>query len=359
MAVAINKNKEAADPRNSDHVFIINPKSFQKKADMDSILTGIAAILREYDGLKYRIHVSRYPRDAIGAVNRYVRDMPVRRPVRIYAVGGDGILFDCLNAVMGLDNTELAIVPYGHENEFVRAFGEGVEEGFRDIKAQLVSESIPADVIYCDGNYALNYCVIGLESIAIMRRSNYVRRFSRLMNLSKTLYKCMNSLSNYMSALNSKRSQMYNVLAGDEQLDGSYTAIHIANGPCYGRHMTPTGNSAPDDGLLELVVGRTRSLLATVKFLKVLEFGKYLKRRYSGSIMIFKKQIRELEVSSEKPLIINMDGEVFYETAINVRIVPGGLRIVAPNGARFLRRHCSVSDAVPAEIYAKTENVSV
>ena len=329
---------QTSDPRAADHVFIINPRSFQRKADMDAAIAGIENTLREFGNINYHIHISRYPRDAMGAVNRYARGMLAKRAIRVYAVGGDGILFDCLNAIMGLDGAELAIVPYGYENEFVRAFGEGADELFRDIKAQLAAASIPTDVIFCDGNYALNYCTIGLESASIVRRAEHIRRSRRLLNIFKALYKSIDNSSAFFSALYSNYNQRYNILAGGDRLDGAYTTIHIANGPCYGSTMTPTGDSAPDDGQLELVTGYARSSFARAKLLKAIGSGRYRSRRNKGNIDIQYRRAKELKISSDGPMIINLDGEIFYETAINIRIIPGGTRIIAPNGAKYIPR---------------------
>ena len=331
------------DPRTAEHYFVINPRSFQRKTDMDAAINGIDSVFRELidevGDIKYHIHISRYPRDAIGAVNRYARSMPAGRTIRVYAVGGDGILFDCLNSIIGLRGSELAVIPYGYENEYIRAFGDGAEELFRDIKAQVVSGSIPTDVIYCDGNYALNCCTVGLESYSIVRRAEYIRRSKRLLNVFKALYKRVDGFSSFFSALYAGHNQSYNIITGiNDRLDGVYTSIHIANGPCYRDTPVPMDDSAPDDGQLELAMGYARSTFARARLLKDIGFCRYQGKRINciaGSVQ--HKRVKELKISSTEPMVINLDGEIFYDTSINIKVIPEGARIIAPNGARYRR----------------------
>ena len=358
----------APDPLAADHIFIFNPRSFQRKADMDATIAAILAILKDIGISRYHVHVSRYPRDAIGVVNRYIKDMPgaidavgaagTPRRVRVYAVGGDGILFDCLNAVMGIEGAELAAVPFGHENEFIRAFGDGAVDRFNDIRSQLLAPSIPTDVIYCNGNYALNYCTVGLESIAIMWRTGYMRRMNRLLSLFKILNKCVFWGSTLLCALKERKNrQVFFVTADGERLDGPYTTIHIANGPCHGMIMPPPGNvsppsnvspegnvspqgsaSLPDDGLLELVMGYARSVSAIYRFLSDLGSGRRQSQKRKKKISVLSKQIREIRISSEMPLMINLDGEVFVDMSMDVKIMPKGMHFIAPEGLRYAPR---------------------
>ena len=325
------------DPRSAEHIFIINPVSFQRKPDLAAVIDSIPAVLDKHGCDRRHIHVSRYPRDAIGAVSRYLNGVPGRRSARVYSVGGDGILFDCLNAVMGLENVELAVIPYGRENDFVRAFGSGAADRFKDIGAQLVSPSIPTDVIYCDGNYAINFCAVGLEPASILWRTDFrdrhplINGFLNLIN-KKLIY----FISNYAASRNENYfRQNYNITADGGRLDGVYSAIHISNGPCYCRFMTPTGKSVPDDGLLELVTGFADTKKSASKLLPLLCYGRHYGYANNEKIAFGYRPVRELTISSDEPLIINLDGEMFYDSSMNVKIIPGGVRIVAPDGARY------------------------
>jgi diacylglycerol kinase family enzyme len=134
---------------------------------MDDFISMVKIQFERVIKAEYAIRLSRFPRNAIRTARQYITQAGPDTPVRVYAVGGDGILFDCLNGIIGLSNAELAPVPYGHTNDFVRAFGEGLEDTFRDIPLLASAPVIPTDILRCGSNYALNLCTVGLESAAI------------------------------------------------------------------------------------------------------------------------------------------------------------------------------------------------
>ncbi|MDR0624169.1 MAG: acylglycerol kinase family protein, partial [Treponema sp.] len=106
------------------HLFILNPKSFRRAREMDSLISSIDSYFKSVNQDNYKLYISRFPRDAIGAIRMFMAGIPEDSRVRVYAAGGDGILFDCLNGVVGFENAELAIMPFGITNNFVRSFGE-------------------------------------------------------------------------------------------------------------------------------------------------------------------------------------------------------------------------------------------
>ncbi|MDR2304015.1 MAG: acylglycerol kinase family protein [Treponema sp.] len=92
---------------------------------------------------EYDIRISRFPRHAIRTVWRYLTRAGPETNVRVYAVGGDGILFDCFNGLVGLPNAEFALIPRGRINDFVRSFGEGLADTFRDIPLLASAPTLP------------------------------------------------------------------------------------------------------------------------------------------------------------------------------------------------------------------------
>ena len=312
-----------------------------RRQDMDALIAAIGDAFDKMGGLRRHIHISRYPRDAIGAVNRYVRNLPAksRERVRVYAVGGDGILFDCLNAAMCLPGAELGAMPYGHVNAFVHSFGDGVEGAFRDIAAMARAPSIPTDVILCNGNYAINYCLIGIEAVLYNWVAGMERRFSRLKKIIKALNR---GFYNYIAAFGvigrNLLNQHYIIDADGERIDGQYSAIHIANGPSYGKSMTTTGASLPDDGVLEVVTGRMSSSLSVFRYYPALCNGKHTGARYRRKGIFTHRLARELEITSGELLSICLDGEVFSGSLAKIRVIPGGARIIAPDGLRYVQR---------------------
>jgi hypothetical protein len=148
------------------HVFIFDPKAFYSQQwKMDGILDHIGQFFRTQEKPDFSIQFSRYRRDAIVIIQDEAEKANPGDVIRVYAIGGEEILFDCLNAVAHFPNMELAVVPHGESSDFLHVFGHGKVELFRDIPSLVQRGSaIPTDIIKWGVNYALNSCYIGLNS---------------------------------------------------------------------------------------------------------------------------------------------------------------------------------------------------
>jgi diacylglycerol kinase family enzyme len=311
---------------------------------METVIAGIRRYFHDSHGEEPLVHVSRFPRDAIAVIRNYFKELEGKKftsneTVRVYAVGGDGILFDCLNGVVGLPNAELAIVPYGRTNDVVRAFGENKNELFRDISLQATSPAIPTDIIYCGSVYALNFCTVGVESDAIMKtlELNKILESRRgiFRWLNDTLYLILYYLGGIYAAFNKPLiTQQYNLTVDGEDLTGRYCSINIANGPCYGGDKNAVITAVPDDGFLDALFFKSTNSL------KILgEMIPYTKGRYAdyGDDFIWKR-VRKVVIRSGSPLSIDLDGEVFFDTNITVEVVPAAVKVVAVKGLKYARR---------------------
>ncbi|MDR0554094.1 MAG: hypothetical protein LBG76_04775 [Treponema sp.] len=322
------------------HIFVINPVSFPQPGALGEIMAEIDACFAENDAEDYFLHVSRYPRDATVIIRKYLLTIPGTEIVRIYAVGGDGILFDCLNGIVGLPNAELASVPYGNANDFIRAFGEGKKSVFRDLRLQIRAPSVPVDIIHCGNRYALNFCTVGMESGSQMaaialygKLAGKIRRFPRL---NRLVYSLLYYLSGVQAMMNRRvLNQRYDITVDGEDMSGVYATINIANGPCYGGDKSPVATAMPNDGVLDAMFFRCGDALKSMKLMAA-----YVK---GGGLRLPKehftwKRLRKIEIRSDEPLLVDLDGEMFFDTALTVEIIPAGIRFSAPGGIEFYRR---------------------
>jgi diacylglycerol kinase family enzyme len=318
---------------------VINPRPFPQKTAEDTILKEIKDCFADLEGEEYSIHFSRYPRNAISLIRKKVKEFQPGETVRVYAVGGDGILFDCLNGIVGLPNIELAAVPYGMANDYIRAFGEDKKALFRDIRLQVTSPAILTDIIHCGNNYALNFCTVGMESDAIMTSmkiySHFSKKLRKFHNINYFLYVMLFYLGGIIAVFNKKvQKQYYRIDIDGEDFSGNYATINIANGPCYGGNMNPVITAMPDDGFLDALFFRHKSVPRTASLITKFTKGKF--RRYPKDFNL--KRLRKIEIQSEDPLLVDLDGEVFFDTSLRVEIIPQAVKIVAPGGIGFLKR---------------------
>jgi len=129
--------------KNIMHLFILNPISFWNMWKQTQVLNRIQSFFSTIDNNDYAIHISRFPRDAASFIPVFARALPKGTVLRVYAIGGDGILFDCLNGVMGIENAELASIPYGRTNDFIRGFGKNEDVFFKRLALQYNAPTIP------------------------------------------------------------------------------------------------------------------------------------------------------------------------------------------------------------------------
>ncbi|MCL2070031.1 MAG: hypothetical protein FWH19_03490 [Treponema sp.] len=320
------------------HLFVINPRSFPVQATQDRVVKEIHDCFVDLGGGEYTILLSRYSRDAIGLIRTWLKEHQGNETVRVYAVGGDGILFDCLNGIVGLPNTELAAIPYGSANDYIRAFGEDKKENFRNIKLQVCAQTIPADIIHCGNNYAMNFCTVGIESEAIMfavrLNNNLPQNIRKYQRLSSLIYVMLLILGGTMAVFNKKiLYQHYTISIDGEDFSGAYGTINIANGPCYGGDKNPVTTAMPDDGILDALFFKCGSSLKAASVIPKYVKGAF--RDYPNNF--FLRRFKKIEIRSESPLLVDLDGEVFFDTNLTVQIIPSAIKFAAPGGIAFLK----------------------
>ena len=312
------------------HFFVINPHSFRMSNSLQQLLMDIDKCFSGNRKADYRIYFSRYPRDAVAAVHRYITAAPQSDTVRIYAVGGDGTLFDCLNGMSGFENAELTAVPYGSSNDFVRAFGESAAEKFRVIENLCTGSPKPVDVIKCGSNCALNEVAFGVESQAIIN-ANYMFRNPRYKLLRKHPSLVYN-IGAVVAILNEEiRFQQYNVIVDGEDMSGCYCNISVSNSGCIGGSMISNPYSQPNDGLLNAIFAKGgNSAMGAMKLITAFTNGHFEKNADFSH-----KKFHKMELRSDLPIRVHMDGESFYSDEINLEIIPGYIKFVAPDGLDF------------------------
>ena len=315
------------------HFFVINPHSFKaNKDDMVRILTEIENCFSGEHHGEYNVHISRYPRDAVAVVHRFISSCPKDETVRVYAVGGDGILFECLNGMVDFSNAELSSIPYGNANDFPRAFGDNkdVIERFRNIKALTTAPAHPMDIIDCGSNYAFNEVNIGMIGHTIIQANSLFpilpkKWLRRNIGLAYTLAGLRALLNRDLL------KQKYTITIDGDDISGNYCNIHIANSSFNGGTLCPSPYAMPNDGLLNGIFTSSTTLFNIM--LSINDYNKGLFEKYN----FFKhKTFKTMEISSDEVLHAEMDGEGFYAKDFTIKIIPGGIKVFAPEGLDFV-----------------------
>jgi len=310
------------------HVFVFDPKAFfGQQWKMDGILDHIGEFFRTQDKPDFSIQMSRYRRNAIGIINEAVEKARPGDVVRIYAVGGEEILYDCINAAAHFPNMQVAAVPYGENNDFLNIFGEGKAESFRDIPSLITAEAHDTDLIRWGVNYALNSCYIGLNSAMAAK----VRKLkSSLGKGSFFLFsKISNFFNNIFTAFDKEiTEQNYVISIDDVDYSGKYSLIHVANGPYYAGKKTGLSDATPDDGLLDIALIRSSGAIKTLFSLRKYSRGK---RPKNGLFL----QGKKISVQSDRKMWIQLDNEYIQNTDINLAVVRHAIQMVAVDNLSY------------------------
>ena len=317
--------------RTVKHLFIINPKSFLKKTKQNQIVFSIHQFFKETGNGDSEIYISRFPRDAVGFIPLFAKNLPDTTILRVYAVGGDGILFDCLNGIIGLKNVELAAIPYGYTNNFVRGFDKD-KTLFRALARQCNAPAIPMDIMRCGTNYALNYCVVGIEAEAVYCTEKMRERLENGSALSKWLGRRLYAQLYFMGgfvAYSKKKLmfQQYELDIDGEKLTGNYQGLSFFNGPYYGGNLHPASNALPNDGILDIFTTQSQGVLQTYCLYPFYTSGNY--KRFPRHFVM--KRGKKISIRSNDTLRISMDGIVFYEPELEIELLPAAIQFVDPS----------------------------
>jgi diacylglycerol kinase family enzyme len=306
------------------HVFIIDPKAFRDQQwKMDGLLDSIGQYFRTQDKPDFSTLFSHYPRDAIILIQKQVAQAEPFDTVRVYAIGGDDVLFDCLNGIAGLPSMELAIAPYGDTNSFIRAFGDKKWDQFKDIAVLAAADTVHTDIIEVGNLFALNGCSVGLTAASAMKLEDLKVRLSK--GISRHAIGFWYFLYQLSSLFNKELiTHNYTVTIDDQDYSGNYSQINIVNAPYFGRYKIPLAGSLPDDGFLDVVLFKSIGPLSTLR-----SINRYARGKLSSNCI--RLQAKKVEIKSEKPIYIQTDTEYFMDTGITFQIVPGAVQVVAVN----------------------------
>ena len=307
----------------TDHLFLINPAA--GKQDRTKKIAQAAAAVPA-DG-----NVTIYTAKSPGDGERYVceRLREAQAPIRVYACGGDGTLNEAAQGIYlsGNKNASLGFLPTGTGNDFLRSF-RIPESRFRCVRDMMHGKTIPCDLILVtDDNGAERVCVniasAGFDA-EVCRGKDAFRRLP-LVN-GGTAYK-LSTVRQLFHHL----GHTFTVLADGEPvgagLKDEYLFVLGANGQYYGGGFKASPESVIDDGFMNLILIETLSRAAFAQLV-----GKYRKGTYfekMGGRMVHRR-VRSMQILSDDPLDMNLDGEIFSMRNPRLTILPSFLKFILP-----------------------------
>lgn len=268
------------------YIFIVNPISGGGKG----LYAGEA--IEEYCShlnLDYKIYYTVKSGDA----TRYASLHQDKNAI-IYSVGGDGTLNEVVNGI-ARSNATLSVVPVGSGNDFYKS---------------LQGESYCAiDLCKVNEKYFVNIASLGIDAEVAnvaneLKSKNFPSSMVYILGIIKTLFSF-------------KKIDIQN--GGDVE---PLTLLAICNGKYYGGGFKIMPDARLDDGKLDICKVPRLSKIYLLNVLRKLISGTHISDNH---VMI--SSADEIQISSQIPLICNVDGEIIKDTHFSFSLQKQSLKI--------------------------------
>ena len=304
------------------HCFIINRASGSGKG-IDALVDRINALCTE-KSLDYSIVFTQYPHHAEEIVKQVVESS--EKPVRFYACGGDGTINEVVNGIIENGSGEIAVVPIGTGNDFVKTFSAPCD--FLCLENLVFGKSVRVDTVSLGNEVFANMLNVGFDSSVVKTVTRY-RNKSRLMrgDLAYVIGVALNFI---------KMPKTYLSCTFDdgEKIEGKFLLSAFSNGKYYGGGFKAGSRAEVDDGILDVLLVKPCSRAVFLTLVSKYKKGTLLDDKRSHKYIVFKK-CRSLSVSFSPESFVCVDGELTDKHEFEIKVLPSSLSFVLPRNAVF------------------------
>lgn len=229
----------------------------------------------------------------------------------LLAVGGDGTANEVANGILG-SAAALALYPTGTGNDFARNLGYPRRRDVPAFLAAATAREIDAGV--ANERVFVNHVGIGIDGVVAERARAYGHYLGPLLGYA----------ASSIAAIASYRPAEMRVSVDGEQRDGRYLIVIASNGVHFGGGMKCAPQAELDDGLLDVTLAGDLGRIAAVGSLARLYRGTHVDGKRIHGL-----RARSLEIELDRPLPMELDGEVSRVKTLSVRVRPRALRVLA------------------------------
>ena len=298
------------------HVFIINSKSAKKKRE--HLQKEIKRVFAEKD---YVIEWTQYKGHAKVLAVQYAKTADL---IRIYACGGDGTLHEIVNGIMHYDNVQLAVIPIGTGNDFVKSFAGFSREIFLSLENYRDPVICHSDLLMVDDEASINTVSAGLD----VKVAYHVDKFKQLRFLGGIVPYVLG----LFVSMCTRMDQRFGIeIDGIKQPLKNYLFVVAGNGRYYGGGFCPAPNAKINDGFFDY------SLIEKVSRFKIIRLaGKYKTGEHTAyHNLVSSGKARTLCLDSEgKTIRLNLDGELYETKNPKITLRPNMICLILPENKK-------------------------
>ena len=315
------------------HLIIINGKAGKEK-NLEEFKKSVE---ESFKGLPYEIYETTGPRSVIPFLKEYLKKN--NEEVRIYACGGDGTIHEVVNAIVGHDNVQLAVLAVGTGNDFVKIYSESKEyddivknnsgaKRFQDFKALINGKVEEIDISKMTGNsmkepwYSINVINFGFDAIVGAKGNE-----NKLKGV-KNPY----GPRAIIPAIIGGRFNKIIVKADGEQLNKKRMLLaSLSHGQWVGGQYHASPKSDNKDGLIDVVLLRCMSFVRLmVQYFGRYQHGEHLDNKKLLKRIVYRKA-KVIDIIGKKDIDICVDGEIVRGKEFKVEVMPKAIKFVVPN----------------------------
>ncbi|MBO7690463.1 MAG: hypothetical protein J6T14_06520 [Clostridia bacterium] len=308
------------------HIFVVNPVSGKNiKTDFVNELIIPAC---EKAGVDYEIYTTKEAGDGI----RFVDETATAAgdaPVRFYAVGGDGTLYEVVNGAFGHKNAQVGVVPKGSGNDWIRLFGD--RDLFLDIEGQLEGTPYVVDCLRAGDEIAINQASMGFDA-----------ETCSLQGKMKSVPGAVGHATYFLAGLYCMLTRVwhdFDVEIDGKKIEGPFIQAVGANSRWYGSGIMEAPFAMPDDHLLDFVIFRRTSSWPAMFYPMMVNWqmkGDHVKY---GFVEYYRG--KKMTIKARKPSQINVDGECHAVDGTTLELIEDGLTFVIPRDSKYFEQKAS------------------
>ena len=297
------------------HVFIINPAAGSSN-HYESINKAITESNHKFD---YEFYETKGPMDAVYYIRDFCRNYT--DPVRFYACGGDGTLNEVVNGAVGFENAEVACVPTGSGNDFVKYYG--AKEEFMNIANSIEGTPFTIDLLKMGDRYSINVINFGFDSVV----ADTIAKVKRKKIIGGKRSYTTGILKGLITGM---KSRCVVKVDGEALNQDKMLLCTVSNGSHVGGSFNCAPRSRNDDGIAEVTLFKPLSRITFAKLVGAYEKGEHLDDpRFCKYITYRRGKIIECESPDEK-FLVSVDGEMVKANKYTIEIVPNAIKFVVP-----------------------------
>ncbi len=302
------------------NIFIINPIAGNGKYQIE--LEKAINSYFKYEKDRYDIYIT----SGRGDSKLYVEEKCKENiPYTFYSCGGDGTLHEIINVACKYKHVNVALIPCGSGNDFVKNFT--FNNNFFDIDSQINGTAIAIDLIKVNDKYAASVCNIGFDADVAFN----MHKFRKIPFVS-------GPARYYLSVLYCLLKKLGNVLQVEFDdktvVKNNFLLSVIANGMFYGGGYKCAPYASINDNLLDVILIEKVSRFKILNLIDKYKKGEHLIDDDIRKICSYKK-CKELFIKSDSFINICIDGESYSYNEIKLQVERAALNFIMPEGSEL------------------------